>query len=254
MRALEIKDLSFAYGLVEVLSDVTLHVDEGEIVALIGPNGAGKSTLLNVIAGTYRGARGGVQLFGDAIEGATQVDRVRRGVVLVPEGREVFASLDVEDNLRLGAYARRRSGDTAESLKDVYEFFPRLADRRRQVAGTLSGGEQQMLAIGRALMSGPRVLLLDEPSLGLAPQLVAGILGKLRELRDRGITILLVEQNARAALRLADRGYLLETGSVSVSGTAEELTTDKHVLSVYLGAGDDAQDAKTGPGPTPPPA
>jgi branched-chain amino acid transport system ATP-binding protein len=240
MSVIEATNLRFAYGPVEVLHGINLRVNEGEIVSVIGPNGAGKTTLLNVLAGTHRAASGTITLFGKDVTRASQSTIVRHGLALVPEGRQVFASMTVDDNLTLGAYARRRTVDAAKQRELVFELFPRLADRRGQLAGTLSGGEQQMLAIGRALMSDPRVLLLDEPSLGLAPRVVSLIMRTIGQLRDTGRTIVLVEQNAKAALRLADRGYLLETGVVRTEGPASELADDPRVVAVYLGGGSDA--------------
>lgn len=236
MPALEIQDLSFSYGRARVLRDVSLVVDKGEVVTVIGPNGAGKSTMLSVVAGVLRAQRGSVHVHGRDITGMKQPSRVRSGLVLVPEGRQVFSSLSVEDNLRLGAYARRRKASFEKELKEVFEVFPRLADRRDQLAGTLSGGEQSMLAIGRALMGKPNLLLLDEPTLGLSPQMTHLIMTTLGQLRSEGHTIVLVEQNALAALKLADRGYLLHTGEVVRSGTSEELMADDFVRHVYLGS------------------
>lgn len=235
MPVLEIHDLCAGYGHARVLHGVDLRVDEGEIVTVIGPNGAGKTTLLKIIARTIRRRTGTILLEGKDTARLSQAELVRRGCVLVPEGRQVFAPLSVLDNLRLGGYVHRRTSTAAE-LDRVYELFPRLAERASQPAGTLSGGEQQMLAIGRALMSRPRVMLLDEPSLGLAPQLVARIMATLTDLRSAGLTILLVEQNAHAALRLADRGYVLHTGRVQTEGPAAALVDDPTVRHVYLGS------------------
>ena len=247
MSVIEAKDLRFAYGPVEVLHGISLRVDEGEIVSVIGPNGAGKTTLLNVLGGVHRAASGTITLFGQDVTRASQSSVVRRGLALVPEGRQVFASMTVDDNLTLGAYARRRTVNAAKQRDLVFELFPRLAERRGQLAGTLSGGEQQMLAIGRALMSDPQVLLLDEPSLGLAPQFVSLIMRTIGQLRDMGRTIVLVEQNAKAALRLADRGYLLETGTVYTEGPAHELSKDPRVLAVYLGGSGDRTEVAAQP-------
>lgn len=235
MSMLEISGVEFRYGRATVLDGVDLTVNEGEIVTVIGPNGAGKSTLLNVIARSLRARRGSVKLDGHETVGLSQAAVVRLGCTLVPEGRQVFPSLDVRDNLFLGRYTRRRSPGRTKELEHVYSVFPRLKERERQLAGTLSGGEQQMLAIGRAIMSRPRMMLLDEPSLGLSPQFVHRIMGSLSQLRDEGLTILVVEQNARAALELADRGYLLQTGVVAAQGTADELRADPTVQRVYLG-------------------
>lgn len=251
MPALEVRGLSYAYGSMKVLDGVDFHVDEGEIVTLIGPNGAGKTTLLNVVARSLRLREGTVLLRGEDTGRCSQADMVRRGLLLVPEGRQVFGALSVEDNLLLGRYARRREGRAGADLDRVYRLFPRLRERSRQLAGTLSGGEQQMLAIGRAMMGAPRVMLLDEPSLGLSPQMVERIMDALSQLRDQGVTIVLVEQNAFAALRLADRGYLLQTGRIVGSGSSENLAHDPTVRHVYLGSatdegGDDAGSAPPG--------
>jgi branched-chain amino acid transport system ATP-binding protein len=236
MHALEVRGLGFSYGNARVLSDVDMYVDEREIVTVIGPNGAGKSTLLNVIARSLRLREGSVRLGDEETRSLSQVQLVKRGCLLVPEGRQVFAALTVEENLLLGGYTRRRQGAARADLGRVFELFPRLAERAKQLAGTLSGGEQQMLAIGRAMVGAPKVMLLDEPSLGLSPQLVERIMDALSQLRDHGVTIVLVEQNAFAALRLADRGYLLQNGHVISSGTAAELAADPTVQHVYLGA------------------
>lgn len=236
MHALEVSELRFAYGNAAVLNGVDFHVDPAEIVTIIGPNGAGKSTLLNVISRSLRVRDGRVVLHGRDVTRATQRDMVRGGCLLVPEGRQVFGALTVRDNLLLGMYVRRRKAQVSAEIDRVYELFPRLAEREKQAAGTLSGGEQQMLAIGRALMGKPTVMLLDEPSLGLAPLMVERIMNTLGTLREDGLTIVLVEQNAQAALALADRGYLLHTGRVMAAGTGAELASDPVVRQVYLGA------------------
>ncbi|MBE3598904.1 MAG: ABC transporter ATP-binding protein [Limnochordaceae bacterium] len=234
---LELEEVHVFYGRVHALSGLTLHVREGEIVALLGANGAGKSTTLRAISGLVRPASGQVRLDGRPISGLPADAIVSRGVAHVPEGRRVFATLTVEENLRLGAFLRRRDqAGVARSLEWVYSLFPRLAERRRQLAGTLSGGEQQMLAIGRALMAGPRILLLDEPSLGLAPLLVRSIFATLRAIHRQGVAILLVEQNARAALRLAGRAYVLETGHLFAAGESGALAADPRIREAYLGA------------------
>ena len=234
---LVVEGLSVRYGGVQALSEVDVSVGRGQLVTVIGANGAGKSSLVNAIVGVVPKAGGRVLLGGEDVTQATPEAMVGRGVVLVPERRELFAALAVEDNLRLGGYRRYLRGerDLRESLDEVYATFPQLAARRRQVAGTMSGGEQQMLAIGRAMMARPRLLLLDEPSLGLAPLIVEEIFRVVAALRDAGATVLLIEQNARAALRLADHGYLLETGNVLLSAPAEELARDERVASAYLG-------------------
>lgn len=234
--ALDVSNVSFSYGRARVLRDVSFHAGAGEIITVIGPNGAGKSTLLNVIARSHRLRRGSVTVMGADTRSMRQAQVVKSGCVLVPEGRQVFATLSVEDNLQLGGYTRRR--EYKRLADEVYGYFPRLFERRSQLAGTLSGGEQQMLAVGRAYMSEPSVMLLDEPSLGLSPQMTAqvmAVLGKLR--RDRGLTIVLVEQNAHAALGLADRGYLLSGGEFVLEGTASELRADPMIQHIYLGGG-----------------
>jgi len=230
---LEVRDLHLAYGRIRALQGVSLVVRSGEIVTLVGPNGAGKSSLLRTIAGVHRPDAGTVHGLGRRIDGEPVEALVRRGIVLVPEGRATLRHLTVRENLVLGAYVRRDREIEAD-LGRVLGRFPRLAERLGQKAGTLSGGEQQMLAIGRALMARPRLLLLDEPSLGLAPLVVAAIFGTLRELREEGVTILLVEQNARQGLQLADHAYVLETGSIVLEGA--DLLADERVRAAYLGA------------------
>jgi branched-chain amino acid transport system ATP-binding protein len=235
---LEVRELSVAYGKVEAVHNVSLSMQEGSIVTVIGPNGAGKTTLLGAVMGLLP-ARGTVSYQGEPVERLTVEQRVARGLILVPERRELFAGMSVADNLALGAFARRRHGDAEakRSLADVYARFPRLAQRRSQMAGTLSGGERQMLALGRALMGKPKLLMLDEPSLGLAPLIVREIFSIVAELRSGGVSILLVEQNARAALKVADYGYVLETGDLAVHGPSAELESDPKVAATYLGAG-----------------
>src|SRR5271170_2248860 len=232
---LEIKDLHVAYGKVEAVCGVGLRMQPGEIVTVIGPNGAGKTTLLAAAAGLLR-SRGSVVYDGVDLERVDVEERVERGFCLVPERRELFGDMAVADNLLLGAYVRRRNGtEVKQSLQEVYGRFPRLAERRSQKAQTLSGGERQMLALGRALMARPRLLMLDEPSLGLAPLIVREIFRIVASLRDAGVSILLVEQNARAALETADYGYVLETGHVTHQGPATELANDPRVVATYLG-------------------
>ncbi len=231
---LEVENLSTHYGRIRALDSVGLEVAEGELVALVGANGAGKTTLLRTISGVHPPTGGRVRFHGADITSAPPERRVRLGIVQVPEGRQVFAPLAVADNLRLGAFTRP-AAEAAASLGRVYAMFPQLSERRAQPAGTLSGGQQQMLAIGRALMGRPRLLLLDEPSMGLAPRLVAEIFACIAALKAEGITILLVDQNARAALRVADRGYVLETGRVALSGGAARLLDDPQVQEAYLG-------------------
>ncbi len=234
---LKIRNLSAYYGSVKALSGVTMHVREGEIVSLIGANGAGKTTLLNAVCGLVRW-EGEIVFAARPLKGLAPEAIVGRGLSQVPEGRQLFAPMTVAENLELGAYLRYRRGARAEIAADserVFQLFPRLKDRLGQRAGTMSGGEQQMLAIGRALMARPRLLLLDEPSLGLAPLVVEDILATLARLRQEGVTILLVEQNARAALKVADRAYVLETGRIILSGAAQDLLQDRQVNRAYLG-------------------
>ena len=230
---LKVTGLEARYGRIPALRGIDLAVSAGELVALVGANGAGKSTLLRALSGLQR-ATGTVVFEGKDITDELPEYRVRLGIVQCPEGRQVFGPLTVEDNLRLGAYRRGRAS-AAATLARVYGMFPALAQRRRQAAGTLSGGEQQMLAIGRALMAEPRLLLLDEPSMGLAPRLVREIFAAIRALRADDTALLLVEQNAAAALAIADRGYVLETGRVVLSGTGAELLADRGVRAAYLG-------------------
>lgn len=231
---LELRDVSVSYGKIEAVRRVSLTIEPGQIVTVIGANGAGKTTLLNAAMGVLPSG-GGVLYQGRNIDDLTIEERVAAGLTLVAEKRELFATMSVEDNLRLGAYSRPRADRSDAALEEVYALFPRLKERRRQAAGTMSGGERQMLAMGRALMAKPRVLMLDEPSLGLAPRIVKDILLLVAELRKTGVGILLVEQNARAALRIADHGYVMETGSVTLSGAAADLAADPRVIESYLG-------------------
>jgi len=233
---LRVSGVRAGYGRIAVLHGVDLAVEEGSIVSVIGPNGAGKTTLLNSLMGLLP-AQGAVVFAGKDITRASPVERLRRGLCLVAERRELFATMSVEDNLELGGFVRR--GPLRESLEQVYVRFPRLRERRRQLAGTLSGGERQMLAIGRALMARPRLLMLDEPSLGLAPRIVADMFDVITGLRRAGVSVLLVEQNARAALAISDWGYVLETGRVVLDGPASELAGDARIVETYLGAGVD---------------
>jgi branched-chain amino acid transport system ATP-binding protein len=235
-NVLDVDHLSVAYGKVLAVRDVSLRVAPGTIVTVIGPNGAGKTTLLAAIAGLLP-AHGDIRCLGRSIRAWPVEERVAQGIVLVPEKRELFATMSVADNLLLGGFARRRTRATAATLADVYARFPRLAERRAQLAGTLSGGERQMLALGRALMAAPRLLLLDEPSLGLAPLVVRDIFGIVASLRNTGAAVLLVEQNARAALQVSDYGYVLETGELALEGPSAELASNPRVAATYLGQG-----------------
>ena len=230
---LEVSDLHVAYGKVEAVRGVSLKVPEGGIVAIVGPNGAGKSSLLNALAGALP-CSGEVRYDGHSLAGRAVEDRVAEGLCLVPERRELFGDMTVADNLALGAFLGR--GNRRETFEWVLEVFPRLRERLAQKAGTLSGGEQQMLALGRALLSAPRLLMLDEPSLGLAPLIVREIFRVVRQLRDRGVSLLVVEQNARVALQVADLAYVIENGEVVLSGSAAELAADPRVAAAYLGA------------------
>lgn len=231
---LSIDDLRSAYGRIEALHGVSLEVSSGEIVSLIGANGAGKTTLLCTVSGVQPVTAGSIRLQGKSIDGMPSHRRVALGITQVPEGRQLFAPLSVEDNLRLGAWSRPAANLTLD-LARIYELFPMLAARRTSPAGALSGGQQQMLAIGRALMAKPRLLLLDEPSMGLAPILVDQIFEIIRRLKVEGLTILLVEQNAHAALAIADRAYVLETGRIAASGSAAQIRVDQRVREAYLG-------------------
>jgi len=233
-NVLSVHDINVFYGSIHAVKGVSFEVKEGEVVTLIGANGAGKSTILKTIAGLLHSKTGEIAFLNQKIMGTSAHKLVKHGLSLVPEGREIFQRMSVEENLEMGAYTRAR-GDIAASMKHVFELFPRLEERRKQIGGTLSGGEQQMLAIGRALMSDPKLLMLDEPSMGLAPILVEQIFDIVQELHRAGTTILLVEQNAQAALSVADRGYVLETGKIVTSGTGAELLDDEAVKKAYLG-------------------
>ena len=235
---LQLTQFSVAYGPVEAVHGVDLHVNPGEIVTVIGPNGAGKTTLLSAIMGLLP-AQGQLTVAGHALARAQVETMVAQGLSLVPEKRALFGELSVEDNLMLGGFSRWRRGqrDQAARRDEVYAVFPRLRERRTQWASTLSGGERQMLAIGRALMARPRLLLLDEPSLGLAPRIVREVLQVVASLREAGMSVLLIEQNARAALKVADRAYVLETGRIALSGPAQDLLHDRRIMETYLGVG-----------------
>ena len=231
---LKVEGINVYYGNIHAIKEISFEVNQGEIVTLIGANGAGKSTILNTISGLYHSKTGKIEFEGRSIGHLPPHKVLALGLAQVPEGRRIFARMSVEENLEMGGYTRP-GGEIAASLEDVYQRFPRLSERRKQIAGTLSGGEQQMLAMGRALMAKPSLLMLDEPSMGLAPLLVEQIFEIIRELHAAGTTILLVEQNAQMALSIADRAYVLENGKVSLSGTGEELAKSEQVQKAYLG-------------------
>ncbi len=235
MAFLELKGVRVSYGPVEALHGINLVVEEGEIVTILGSNGAGKTTTLQTISGLQKVTHGEILFQGKPIHTMPSYDIVAQGITQSPEGRRVFGTMSVIDNLKLGAFTVRDNKLTQKTLDWIFELFPRLDERQHQLAGTLSGGEQQMLAIGRALMGQPRLLLLDEPSLGLAPLLVASIFDTVRSINEKGLTIVLVEQNARAALKLASRGYVLDVGTVAIENTAINLLNDPNVRDVYLG-------------------
>ena len=237
MALLEVENIHTYYGAIHALKGISLHVDEGEIVTLIGANGAGKSTALNTICGLQKPKQGSIRFGGEPIHELPAHEIVTRGVSQAPEGRRVFARLNVTENLEMGAFARKDKNGILRDMEWVFTLFPRLKERARQVAGTLSGGEQQMLAIGRSVMASPRLLLLDEPSMGLAPILVEAIFDTIREINGQGTTILLVEQNALMALAVAQRGYVLETGNIVLQDTAEALQENEMVRKAYLGEG-----------------
>lgn len=235
MSLLQVEDLVTKYGEIPALKGISFEVKEGEIVALIGANGAGKSTTLMTISGALKPSRGKIVFDGKEIQGMPSHEIVDLGIMQCPEGRRLFTTMSVEENLLLGYYSRRNEGNPAEAMRRVFKLFPVLEERIRQAGGTLSGGERQMLAMGRALMAKPKLLMLDEPSLGLAPILVETVLDTIKQIRDEGTTILLVEQNARAALSMADRAYALEVGNIALEGTGQELLRDERVLKAYLG-------------------
>jgi branched-chain amino acid transport system ATP-binding protein len=235
MALLEVENVHTFYSKIHALKGISLNVEEAEIVTLIGANGAGKSTTLNTISGLLRNSEGSIRLDGDDLSKYPPHEIAAKGIVQVPEGRRIFGQLTVIENLEMGAFTQNNSKKKKEVMDYVFKLFPRCKERRNQIAGTLSGGEQQMLAIGRALMAEPRVLLLDEPSMGLAPVLVENIFDTIEELNQEGITILLVEQNARMALLKAHRGYVMQTGEIVLSGTAEELRNNAMVRKAYLG-------------------
>lgn len=232
-QILKVDDINVYYGSIHAIKGISFEVNEGEIVTLIGANGAGKSTTLNTVAGLLHSKTGAISFMGEMLDKLPCHKVVSRGIAMVPEGRRVFSQMTVQENLDMGSYIRKGSIDA--DLDRVYEQFPRLKERRKQIAGTLSGGEQQMLAMGRALMSNPKLLMMDEPSMGLAPILVEQIFAIIKQLHSAGTTILLVEQNAQAALSVADRGYVLETGKVVTSGTGAELLASPTIKKAYLG-------------------
>ena len=235
MALLEIKDLEVNYGVIKAIKGVSFDVNEGEIIALIGANGAGKTTILHTITGLIQAKKGSIVFDGKELTKTPPHKIVSIGMAHVPEGRRIFQQLSVLENLKLGAYTRKDKSEIASTLKMVYERFPRLEERKNQVAGTLSGGEQQMLAMGRALMSKPRIILMDEPSMGLSPLLVSEIFDIIKVINESGTTVLLVEQNAKKALSIADRAYVLETGNITLSGDAKDLINDESVKKAYLG-------------------
>lgn len=235
MAMLTVKDLNVSYGAIHAIHDVSLEVNAGEIVTLIGANGAGKTTILHTITGLHKATSGSVHLEDHDILKTEPSKIISLGMAHVPEGRHVFTGMTVEENLEMGAYIHNNKEQIQADIKDVYQRFPRLKERYKQLAGTLSGGEQQMLAVGRALMSKPKILLMDEPSMGLSPILVSEIFSIIKEVHSQGITILLVEQNAKMALSIADRAYVLETGRIKMSGDAKELLANDDVRKAYLG-------------------
>ena len=235
MSMLEVKDLEVYYGVIQAIKGISFHVEEGEVIALIGANGAGKTTTLQTITGMLNAQAGSIQFEGTELTKIPGHKIVPMGMAHVPEGRRVFAQLSVLENLKLGAYTRKDKTEIEESLKRVYKSFPRLEERKNQLAGTLSGGEQQMLAMGRALMSKPRIVLMDEPSMGLSPIFVEEIFNVIKEISAEGTTVLLVEQNAKKALSIADRAYVLETGKIVLEGDAKDLLNDESIKKAYLG-------------------
>ncbi|EWT07028.1 amino acid ABC transporter ATPase [Intrasporangium chromatireducens Q5-1] len=235
-NVLEVKDLVVNYGKVEALKGLSLTVGAAETVSLLGNNGAGKSTTVGTISGVVRAGSGSVTAFGKDVTNAKPWDLVEMGIIHVPEGRRIFSRLTVHENLQIGGYTVTDGKAIDTRIKEVYELLPRLAERRNQQGGTLSGGEQQMLAIGRAMIAAPRLLMLDEPSMGLAPLMVAQVMDVVRSITEQGTAVLLIEQNARAALKVASRGYVLDSGTVTIEGSADELRADPRVVEAYLGA------------------
>ncbi|WP_042423301.1 ABC transporter ATP-binding protein [Streptacidiphilus anmyonensis] len=232
---LEVQDLRVAYGKIEAVKGISFSIEEGQVVTLIGTNGAGKTTTLRTISGLHQPTSGSILFKGERIDGKPAHEIVRMGLAHSPEGRRIFARMTIEENLLLGAFLRRDTPGIQADVERAYELFPILGERRKQAAGTLSGGEQQMLAMGRALMSQPKLLMLDEPSMGLSPIMMQKIMSTIAELREQGMTILLVEQNAQAALSLADQGHVMEVGRISLSGTGADLLHDESVRKAYLG-------------------
>lgn len=235
MAMLEVKDLEVYYGVIQAIKGISFHVDKGEVIALIGANGAGKTTTLHTVTGLLSPKKGHVMFEGKDITKVPAHKIVSMGMAHVPEGRRVFAELSVYENLKMGAYTRKDKAEIEESLNNVYKRFPRLEERKNQMAGTLSGGEQQMLAMGRALMSKPKIILMDEPSMGLSPIMVNEIFDIIRSVSESGTTVLLVEQNAKKALSIADRAYVLETGNIVLEGNAKDLLEDDSIKKAYLG-------------------
>ena len=235
MAMLEIKDLEVCYGVIKAIKGVSFEVNQGEVIALVGANGAGKTTILHAISGLIPVRKGSILFEGEELTKTPAHKIVSMGMAHVPEGRRIFQQLTVLENLKLGAFTRKDKEEIAKSLRTVYDRFPRLEERKNQIAGTLSGGEQQMLAMGRALMSNPRIILLDEPSMGLSPLLVSSIFDIIKVISEGGTTVLLVEQNAKKALAIADRAYVLETGSIILSGKASDLINNESVKKAYLG-------------------
>lgn len=235
MSLLEVRDLRVSYGGIEALKGISFDVEEGQIITLIGANGAGKSTTLKAISGLVRSSHGSIRYKGEEIQGMDAQKIVERGIALVPEGRKVFPNLTVRENLIIGGYLRKNKAEVEADLKYVYELFPRLQERHWQAAGTLSGGEQQMLAVGRGLMAKPKIIMMDEPSLGLAPLIVRDIFSIIQRINDMGVTVLLIEQNANAALKIAHKAYVMVTGHITKSGEGHELLNDPEVRDAYLG-------------------
>lgn len=234
-KLLEVKDMYFSYGKVEVIHGISFHVNKGEIVTLIGANGAGKSTTLNTVCGLQRVKSGTISFMGADITKESPQSLVKKGMRLVPEGRQIFPAHTVEENLLLGAYTEKNNDLIRENMEKMFQRFPRLKERRNQTGGTLSGGEQQMLAIARALMTSPEIIMLDEPSLGLAPIIVSEVFELLKDINNDGVSVLLVEQMANAALKISDRAYVLETGNMIMDGTSAEVAGDPRVIEAYLG-------------------